>query len=72
MGTRLAVPDVHCDHCKTSIEGALARLPGVQAVEVDVPGRVVTVAHGPEVEADELVARIGEQGYEVAAREAVG
>jgi copper chaperone len=72
MGTRFAVPDIHCEHCKTSIEGALAPLRGVEAVEVDVPGRVVTVEHGPGVEADELAARIEEQGYEVAAREALG
>ena len=39
----LNVPAVSCNHCKMAIEGALARAPGVDHVEVDVPGKSLTV-----------------------------
>lgn len=55
MRTRLAVPDISCEGCKATLERALAPVPGVDAVEVDVAGRLVDVL----------------QGYEVAAREEV-
>ena len=64
----ISVPGIHCDHCKHSIEGALAPLPGVRSARVDVDARTVTV------EVDEarthrarLVAAIEEQGYQVPA-----
>ena len=64
----ISVPEIHCDHCKHSIEGALAPLPGVRSARVDVDARTVTV------EVDEarthrarLVAAIEEQGYQVPA-----
>ncbi len=64
--TKLSVPEVHCDHCKHSIEGAVGALPGVARVEVDVPGRVVDVEFGETASLDDIVAAIEEQGYEVA------
>ncbi len=42
---RIDVPEIHCDHCKKSIEGAVKAVPGVGFVTVDVPGRLVTVAY---------------------------
>jgi copper chaperone len=64
----ISVPEIHCDHCKHSIEGALAPLPGVASARVDVEARMVTV------EVDEmltdrgrLVAAIEDQGYDVPA-----
>jgi copper chaperone len=39
----ISVPEIHCDHCKHSIEGALAPLPGVASARVDVDARTVTV-----------------------------
>jgi copper chaperone CopZ len=71
MRTRLAAPDINCDACKAAIEGALAPAPGVEAVEVDVAGRVVDVDHGPAVDAAALARLVEEKGYEVAAVEAV-
>ena len=64
----ISVPEIHCDHCKHSIEGVLAPLPGVTSARVNVNARTVTV------EVDEmltdrgrLVAAIEEQGYDVPA-----
>jgi len=65
--TRFAVPDVSCEQCEESIEGALSPLEGVAHVEVDVRGKVVTVEHDPRVASVEgLAEAIEEQGYVVA------
>jgi copper chaperone CopZ len=47
-------------------------VPGVEAVEVDVAGRVVDVAHDPVVDAAALARIMEDLGYQVAAAEAVG
>jgi copper chaperone len=72
MKTRLAAPDINCDACKAAIEGALAPVPGVEAVEVDIAGRVVDVVHNPAVDADALARVVEDTGYQVAAAEEVG
>jgi copper chaperone len=62
----IAVPEIHCDHCKVSIEGALEPLAGVQRATVDIPARAVTVTYDEaSVGRDRLVAAIEQQGYEV-------
>ena len=63
----LSVPDISCNHCKTSIEGATAELAGVTASVVDIPGKTVTVTYQTaEVGLDAIVSAIEDQGYEVA------
>lgn len=62
----IAVPEIHCDHCKTSIEGALAPLDGVRTATVDIDARAVTVSYDEHaLDRDALVAAIEDQGYEV-------
>lgn len=62
----IIVPEIHCEHCRTSIEGALRPLAGVQRATVDIAARAVTVAFDETtVDRDVLVAAIEEQGYEV-------
>ena len=64
----IRVPEIHCDHCKHSIEGALAPLPGVASARVDVNARTVTVEVDERVtDRGRLVAAIEEQGYDVPA-----
>ena len=63
----LDVPDISCDHCRTSIEGALAPLPGVQRALVDVTARTVTVAFDDgALDTADLRRVIEDAGYEVA------
>ncbi len=63
----LSVPDISCDHCKTSIEGAVASLPGVEAVEVHIEPRTVDVTYDDAaIGIDAIHDAIEEQGYEVA------
>ena len=69
MTETISVPEIHCDHCKTSIEGALVSIGGVEGATVDIASRTVTVAYDDaSVDRSELVAAIEEQGYEVPAR----
>lgn len=64
----ISVPEIHCDHCRTSIEGALQPLAGVQQATVDIAQRTVTVAYDDgAVDRGTLVAAIEDQGYEVPA-----
>jgi copper chaperone len=64
----IRVPEIHCDHCKHSIEGALAPLPGVASAWVDVDARTVTVEVDETViDRGRLVAAIEDQGYDVPA-----
>ncbi len=64
----IAVPEIHCDHCKNSIEGALNPLPGVDLATVDVPNATVTVEYDTSaVSRDDIVATIEAQGYDVPA-----
>jgi copper chaperone len=64
----ISVPEIHCDHCKHSIEGALAPLPGVASARVDVNARMVTVEVDESLtDRGRLVAAIEDQGYDVPA-----
>jgi copper chaperone len=62
----LLVPEVHCDHCKTSLEDAVGSLEGVENVEVAVADATLTVAYDEsQVGLDLIKAAVEEQGYAV-------
>ncbi len=63
----LNVPDISCGHCKSSIEGAVGELSGIDAVEVHIDARTVDVSFDDDVVSrDAIVGAIEGQGYEVA------
>ncbi len=65
--TTFSVPDVSCDHCKASIEGAVAELAGVTRVEVNIEPKTVDVDFDEATVAPQaIVDAIEEQGYTVA------
>jgi len=70
MTTRtITVPEIHCEHCKTSIEGALNPIQGVRAASIDIAVRAVTVDYDPDaVTPEALIEAIEEQGYDVPAQ----
>jgi CsoR family transcriptional regulator, copper-sensing transcriptional repressor len=62
----ISVPEIHCGHCKSSIEGALSPLEGVSTATVDVDAKAVTVEFDDErVSRADLVSAIEAQGYDV-------
>jgi copper chaperone len=63
------VPEIHCDHCKTSLEAALAPIDGVADASVDVEAKTVTVSYdAASVDRLVLVKAIEDQGYDVPAQ----
>lgn len=64
--TTLSVPDISCDHCKMSIEGAALAVDGVHAATVDIEEKRVTISYDHSVGLDTIVTAIEEQGYDVA------
>lgn len=64
---KLSVPEIHCDHCKSSIESAVGEIPGVAGVAVTVGERSVAVDYdGEERTYTGIVQAIQDQGYSVA------
>lgn len=71
--SKLTVPEMSCDGCRTTIEGALVELPGVAAVTVDLDHKLVSVEHDEHLASiDQLAEAVTEQGYEVTARDRQG
>ena len=63
--TTLSVPEIHCEHCRTAIEGAVAPLDGVGAVAVDIPTATVRIEHDADLSLRVVVDAISDQGYDV-------
>lgn len=64
--TTLQVPEVHCDHCKSSLEGAVGALDGVATVEVSIPDATIDVGFNESsVSLEKIKSTIEEQGYAV-------
>lgn len=69
MELKLAVPEISCAHCKSSIEGALLPLGGVRRASVEVDAKTVEVDFDPDaIDREGIVAAIQEAGYEVPAQ----
>jgi copper chaperone len=59
--TTLSVPDMSCNHCKTTVEAALATVAETGAVKVDLTTRQVEVT-GP-APAQALIQALDKAGY---------
>jgi copper chaperone CopZ len=66
MTTRVYdVPGISCGHCKSAIEGEVAKVAAVEAVVVDIDARTATVTGTADESA--VRAAIDDAGYDVAA-----
>lgn len=62
----LIAPEIHCGHCKMSIEGAVGALAGIDGVEVSVEETKVDVNFDEAaVDLDTIKQVIEDQGYAV-------
>ncbi len=57
-----SVPEISCGHCKSTIEGAVNTLDGIDSVEVDIDAKTVTVQGG---DSEAIVTAIEDAGYDV-------
>lgn len=65
--TTLSVPDISCGHCKSSIEGAVQDLSGIDKVEVNIDPKTVDLSFDEaSISLDAIIEAIEEQGYDVA------
>ena len=65
----LSVPEISCGHCKSSIEGAVATLAGVDRVDVRIADKAVDIDYdGTDATFDAIVTAIEDSGYEVPAQ----
>ena len=65
----LSVPEISCGHCKSSIEGAVATLAGVDRVDVRITDKAVDIDYdGTDATFDAIVTAIEDSGYEVPAQ----
>ncbi len=65
--TVLSVPDVSCEHCVKTINGALGQLPGVQAVTTDIPTKTVHLRYDPsQVSLEKVEEVLDDVGYTLA------
>ena len=60
-----SVPGVSCAHCQAAITDEVSAVLGVEAVDVDLETKLVSVTGDP-LDADAILAAIDEAGYEVA------
>jgi len=62
----LSVPDVSCEHCVHTINGALSKLPGVESVETDIPSKTVRLRYDAgQVSMETIEATLDDEGYSV-------
>ncbi|HEU5347317.1 MAG TPA: cation transporter [Ktedonobacterales bacterium] len=65
--TVLSVPDISCEHCVKTINGALSALPGVESVNPDIPTKSVALRYDPaQVSMEQIEATLDDAGYTVA------
>ncbi|UCC95001.1 MAG: permease [Candidatus Omnitrophota bacterium] len=57
----IRVPDIHCQQCKLTLEGALKELEGIEGVWVDVDKKIVGIKGKPDK--DGIIKKIKESGY---------
>jgi copper chaperone CopZ len=61
--TTLNTHGIKCHGCATTARAAVEKLPGVEKVEFDLPGKTVTVTHAGDVARDELAEVLTKAGF---------
>lgn len=65
--TVLSVPDISCEHCVKTINGALGALPGVESVQTDIPSKSVRLRYDEgKVSMVQIEAALDDAGYTIA------
>ena len=64
MTIELKIDGMHCAGCMNAVRRALASVPAVSTVTVDIDGGSATVEASAGIDTGELVAAVEEAGYE--------
>ena len=65
MTTKFTVPEISCDHCKSTIIDTLSTLEVIESVEVSIETKDVTLKSSEEIDLDLVKSLLDEQGYTV-------
>jgi copper chaperone len=64
--TILSVPDISCEHCVKTINGALGVLPGVENVNTDLETKTVHLRFDPtQMSMNTIESALDEAGYTI-------
>ena len=64
--TVVTAPDISCAHCAAAISTAVSAIPGVDAVDVDIANKRVTIDHQPgAVDLAEIARVMDDEGYPI-------
>jgi len=65
MAIKFNVPEISCDHCKSTIVNTLSSIESIESVDVDIETKDVTLESSNEVSLDLVKSLLDEQGYTV-------
>ena len=65
MTTKFTVPEISCDHCKSTIVNTLSTIDDIELVEVNIETKDVTLKSSEEIDLDLVKSLLDEQGYTV-------
>ena len=65
MTTKFTVPEISCDHCKSTIIDILSTVDVIELVEVSIETKDVTLKSSEEIDLDLVKSLLDEQGYTV-------
>lgn len=65
MVIKFNVPEISCDHCKSTIVNTLSNIESIESVDVDIETKDVTLESSNEVSLDLVKSLLDEQGYTV-------
>ena len=65
MTIRFTVPEISCDHCKSTIIDTLSTVDDIKLVEVNIGTKDVKLESSEEIDLDLVKSLLDEQGYTV-------
>ena len=65
MAFKFTVPEISCDHCKSTIINTLSTVDDIELVEVNIEAKDVTLKSSEEIDLDLVKSLLDEQGYTV-------
>ena len=65
MTINFVVPEISCDHCKSTIIDTLSTVDVIELVEVSIETKDVTLKSSEEIDLDLVKSLLDEQGYTV-------
>ena len=65
MAFKFTVPEISCDHCKSTIINTLSSVDNIELVEVNIETKDVTLNSSEDIDLDLVKSLLDEQGYTV-------